>query len=337
MKRLIDMGVMPSRQRNTRGTLKPHLCLSFRSEGGRLSTFTIDSTRNTGKTPQPDAYLITHAHSDHYGSSAMLSDRAVCTDKTAKALEIRYERVYKGSTLATGDSIVINDVEVKTYTTGHTEGAVAFYWVNDVGTRILVTGDVKDPSALPDCDLLITEANYGDVNDLSCYFEDDVEGLRHVLESEPHVAFGAYAFGKAQRVVEMLRSFGHQDVIEMEDKSLQLTRCLLDNAGELAGLGECGHEGVCIVPPRALADLPDSMPKYVMTGRVDQRYAAISISDHLDARGLVQMVEKLDPEMTLVYHPKGPRPARFASHLQSLGRAAISLDDVSNIMSHHIL
>ncbi len=41
-----------------------------------------------------------------------------------------------------------------------------------------------------------------------------------MLEENPCVALGAYAFGKAQRVVELVRSLGYGDVIEMEAQSL---------------------------------------------------------------------------------------------------------------------
>ncbi|WP_321429709.1 hypothetical protein [uncultured Methanolobus sp.] len=89
-----------------------------------------------------------------------------------------------------------------------------------MGTRILVTGDVKDASMLPESDLLITEANYGDPGDTTCFFDDDLEGFENAFRDNPSIAFGAYAFGKAQRAVELLRGFGYGGVIEMDEKSL---------------------------------------------------------------------------------------------------------------------
>lgn len=65
------------------------------------------------------------------------------------ALEIRHDRKYAGSMCRLGDEIDIKGTKVKTFPTEHTVGASAFYWENDVGTRILVTGDVKDASSLP--------------------------------------------------------------------------------------------------------------------------------------------------------------------------------------------
>ncbi|MBN2109907.1 MAG: MBL fold metallo-hydrolase, partial [Methanosarcinaceae archaeon] len=272
-----------------------------------------------------------------YGKSAMLSERAVCSDKTALALEIRHDKVYRGRTMEVGGSIDVSGVNVATYPNFHTVGSTAFYWENDVGTRILVTGDVKDASQLPECDVLITEASYGDPGDATCYFDDDVEGFTSALQDNTCVAFGAYAFGKAQRAVELMRSSGYNGAVEMEEKSLQLTRSLLDNAGELACLGGSCGDHVCIVPPWDLDRLPPDMPRYVMTGRADYRYPVIQISDHLDARGLTRMVRDLYPEFTVVYHPAGHRPARFASHLKSIGFNAIPLDRISNVLSNEFI
>lgn len=337
MKELVDLGVMVFREKNSRGSFKPHLSVKFRSVEGDLVTFSVDTTRTPGKYIQPDAYLITHAHSDHHGKSAMLSDRAVCSDKTALALEIRHQRTYAGRTFKVGDTVDVNGVKVYTFPNFHTVGSTSFMWENELGTRILVTGDVKDASMLPECDVLITEANYGDPGDATCYFDDDLEGFECAFRDNPSIAFGAYAFGKAQRAVELLRGMGYDGIIEMDEQSLSLTRHLLEDAGELSCLGHSCSDCISVVPPWDLDKLPSHMSKFVMTGRSDYKYPAIQISDHLDARGLEAMVKNIDPEFTVVYHPAGHRPGRFAKHLDKIGFNALSIDRIENVLSNEFV
>ncbi|HII06452.1 MAG TPA: hypothetical protein HA349_03805, partial [Methanotrichaceae archaeon] len=86
-----DMGVRPVRRLNRNNRPAPHLSLRFDSH-----LFSIDTSRSPKSSVQPDAYLVTHAHGDHYGKSAMLSPSAVASRETALALEIRHEKAYKG-------------------------------------------------------------------------------------------------------------------------------------------------------------------------------------------------------------------------------------------------
>jgi putative mRNA 3-end processing factor len=267
----------------------------------------------------------------------MLSPNAVCSDKTAMALEIRHDKRYAGRMCGVGEEIEIDEVKIKTFATEHTVGATAFYWENDVGTKILVTGDVKDASKLPPCDVLITEANYGDPEDPSCYFADDLEGMKCALFEHETVAFGAYEFGKAQRAVELIRGFGYSGTIRMDARTRALTRSMLEDAGELEGLGSREDDGVFIVAPWELDKLPRNMKKYVLSCRMDYPYPIIKISDHLDACGLEDMVRKLNPEVTLVYHPGGHRPSKFSKHLNSIGMDALSIDQIDNVLSNEYI
>lgn len=318
---MVDLGVEPLRRVNSRGGLAPHLFLRFDSH-----LFSVDTSRSPKACIQPDAYLITHAHSDHYGKSAMLSQRALASKETARALEIRYDKEYKGQTFAVGESILVGDVEVKTYSTGHTIGSTAFYWETDVGTRVLVTGDVKDYSQLPRCDYLIAEANYGDPWDPSCIFDDDLGGFFEALESG--ASFGAYAFGKAQRAVALMRAMGYDGEIGMDAQSLALTRELMPEAGSLT---KANGRGTNVVTPWNLHQLP-GRNKYFLTGRRDTSYPTIRLSDHLDFRGLMKMFEHVSPQEILVYHPEGDRANLLAHHLQQCGMETTALEQIEKLV-----
>jgi putative mRNA 3-end processing factor len=325
LKPLFDLGVLPVRYRTGRG-FKPHVSLIFNAE--RRLTFSIDTTNSL--SPKPDAFLITHAHSDHHGKSAMLSRKAVCSEETACALEILSGKKYAGSTFKIGDTINVCDVEVRTYPTHHTIGSCAFFWKNEMGTRILVTGDVKDARDLPECDCLVTEANYGDYEDPNCHFEDNIAAFKEAVEeSSGDIVFGAYSFGKAQRTVRLLRDSGYADGIGMEPVSLALTGGLMENTGPLGGLDS--NYGVRITTPAGIPAI-QAAKKFILTGRRDYGFPTINISDHMDVNGLIDMVHRCTPRAVITYHPAGHRPLKLAAYLNKEGIYARALQQISNVI-----
>lgn len=321
MKPLYDLGVLPVRYRTGKG-FKPHLSLTFNSE--KTHTFAVDTTRSYHS---PDSYLITHAHSDHHGKSAMLSEKAICSEETSRALEILYGKKYAGRTFKLGETIDIAGVHVRTYPTHHTIGSTAFFWENEVGTRILVTGDVKDAKDLPKCDLLVTEANYGDFDDPNCHFHDDIGTFREAVKEHDDIALGAYAFGKAQRAVQLLRESGYSGKIGMDPASLALTEGLMENAGQL-----CGLDGDCGIRIAALTKLPsiNASRKFVLTCMRGYGFPTISISDHMDVNGLIGMVDQCAPQAVIVYHPGGHRPVKLAAYINKMGVYARALEQINN-------
>jgi len=140
---LRKVGITPLRVFSGRG-VKPHLSLSFYDVEGIERIFGIDTTPFSKKMVEPDSYLITHAHSDHYGKSAMSSKLSVASKETATALELLHGREFNGSTFEMEGSFLIGETEVSTFRTNHTIGSSAYLWENECGVRILVTGDVKD-------------------------------------------------------------------------------------------------------------------------------------------------------------------------------------------------
>jgi putative mRNA 3-end processing factor len=326
-KTLAAMGFAPVRHRTSGGNFKPHFSLSFGS-GGERRTFGVDTTRHGRKDDQ--YFLITHAHTDHFGKSAMLSERAIASDKTAVTLEMRHDQRFQGRTFKVGETVDVDGVAVRTYYTHHSIGATAFFWENDLGVKVLVTGDVKDFSGLPHCDLLVTEATYGDPGDLNCIFKDDIDSFKAALEHRM-VGFGAYAFGKAQRAVSMAREFGFDEAIAMDKNSLILTRLLLgESAGDLVKLNGESHR-LSITSPWTLNNLNFGTKKYVLTGQKYYEHPTICISDHLDFNGLRDMVCAIDPEFTLVYHPDGgANAAAFSAFLNRNGRPSCALADLAD-------
>ncbi|MEI8004552.1 MAG: MBL fold metallo-hydrolase RNA specificity domain-containing protein, partial [Methanothrix sp.] len=58
----------------------------------------------------------------------------------------------------------------------------------------------------------------------------------------------------------------------------------------------------------------------------------IQLSDHLDFRGLMKMIEHVSPRNVLVYHPKGARASLLAHHLQECGLETTSLDMIEKFV-----
>lgn len=344
-KELAELGFVVYRRQNSTGGMKPHLFVRFKSKDGRLLTFAIDTTRLSASQNPPDAYLITHAHSDHYGKSAMLSDKAWCSEETAHALEIRYDKTYNGQTFKIGETVDICGVPVQTFDVFHTPGSSAFYWENELGNSIMVTGDVKDARLLPKCDILLTEASYGDPTDSSCYFKDDISAFHHAVLShvgKRKIVFGAYEFGKSQKAVSLIREMGYNGPIAMNEKTLSLTEKFVSNAGELnisSPLIETGEAeadcSISILPVHDLSSLSSDFQKYVLTCRPDYPFESIRLSDHLDVDGLTQMIQDINPQVTIIYHPnKSSRTDRFSNHLKKKGYKAFSINQIQNIVKN---
>src|SRR5215213_4761748 len=163
---------------------------------------------------QPKAKaLVTHGHSDHArgGHGAVLA--------TAETLAIMAVRCgpQNGRALAYDETIRVGEVDVRFVPAGHVLGSAQIV-LEHGGERVVVSGDYKrrdDPTCAPfvpvPCDIFITEATFG----LPVFRHPDtgaeVDRLLHRLHADPSrcVLVGAYALGKAQRLIAELRARGH--------------------------------------------------------------------------------------------------------------------------------
>src|SRR5678816_3120406 len=255
---------------------------------------------------QPKAKaLITHGHSDHArgGHGAVLA-----TAETLAIMEVRCGP-QSGQALAYDDTIRVGEVDVRFVPAGHVLGSAQIV-LEHKGERVVVSGDYKrrpDPTCpcfvpVP-CDIFITEATFG----LPVFRHPDtgseIDRLLHRLHSDPSrsVLVGAYALGKAQRVITELRRRGHEQPIYIHG-ALQRLCDLYEELG--VPLGEMRHTAsatkqemaghIVIAPPSALNDrwsrrLPDpvtAMASGWMRIRQRARQSNIElplvISDHAD-------------------------------------------------------
>ena len=253
--------------------------------------------------------LVTHGHADHARGG---HGRSVATAETLAIMRARY-----GESTATF------------HPAGHVLGSAQILLERD-GERIVVTGDFKrrpDPTCLPfvpvPCDVLITEATFGLPVFVHPPIAHEIERLLAALAAAPErcVLVGAYALGKAQRVIAELRRAGHQAPIYLHGAMQRLCDLYVDHGVELGDLRLVAEAEkaelagkVVIAPPSALNDrwsrrLPDPLTAMAsgwmrIRQRVVQRGVELPliISDHADWEELTATIRELAPAETWVTH-----------------------------------
>src|SRR3569833_118369 len=194
---------------------------------------------------QPKAKaMVTHGHSDHArgGHGAVLAPA-----ETLAIMEVRCGP-QSGQPIAYGESITVGEVDVSFLPAGHVLGSAQIVLEHN-GEKVVVSGDYKrrpDPTCpcfVPvACDIFITEATFG----LPVFRHPDtgseIDRLLHRLHSDPSrcVLVGAYALGKAQRIITELRARGHHDPIYFHG-ALERLNQLYESFG--VDLGALRHPG----------------------------------------------------------------------------------------------
>src|SRR5215218_2682943 len=169
-----------------------------------------------------DRAVITHGHSDHAraGHGVVLA-----TPQTLDIMACRYGEEFTGRrhALSYGETVTRDGVEVSLVPAGHVLGSAQAV-VRWKGLTMVVSGDYKrtrDPTCPPfeptPCDVFISEATFG----LPVFrHPDDREEIARLLRSvaqfpeRSHIV-GAYALGKAQRIIRLLREAGWTDTIHV--------------------------------------------------------------------------------------------------------------------------
>ena len=274
--------------------------------------------------PKPRA-LITHGHADHAcgGHGAVWA-----TPETLAIMDVRYGQ-QNANPVAYGESLTIGEVEVSFVPAGHVLGSAQIV-LDYKGERVVVSGDYKrraDPTCagfvVVPCDIFITEATFG----LPVFHHPDTGGeidrllARLAAEPERCVLVGAYALGKAQRVIAELRGRGHEAPIYYHGAMERLCRLYEDLGVPLGDLrpatGASKDElrgRVVICPPGALNDrwsrrLPDPVTAMAsgwmrIRQRARQRNVELPlvISDHADWDELTQTIRDVAPKEVWITH-----------------------------------
>ncbi|WP_109807849.1 ligase-associated DNA damage response exonuclease [Sphingosinithalassobacter portus] len=274
--------------------------------------------------PVPRA-LVTHGHADHArGGHGVVH----ATAETLAIMGVRYG-AQSGVPVAYGETLRIGDVDVTYLPAGHVLGSAQIL-LEHRGERVIVSGDYKrrpDPTCAPfepvSCDVFITEATFGLPVFRHPETHDEMDKLLARLRAEPErcVLLGAYALGKAQRVIAELRAMGFDDPIYIHG-ALQR---LCDLYGELGvdlgelrpatGVAKGELQGrLILAPPSALNDrwsrrLPDPVTAMAsgwmrVRQRARQRNVELPIilSDHADWDELTDTIREIAPREVWVTH-----------------------------------
>ena len=274
--------------------------------------------------PKPRA-LVTHGHSDHArgGHGAVWA-----TPETLAIMDARYG-AQSANPVGYGEELKMGDVAVRFVPAGHVLGSAQIV-LEHAGERVVVSGDYKrraDPTCPPfepqKCDVFITEATFGLPVFVHPDTGDEIDKLLAALHANPDrcVLVGAYALGKAQRVITELRQRGHDDPIYIHGALQRLCDLYADLGvplGELRPATDAskaemaGH--IVIAPPGALNDrwsrrLPDPITA-MASGWMRIRQRAVQrnvelplmISDHADWNELTDTILEIAPKEVWVTH-----------------------------------
>jgi putative mRNA 3-end processing factor len=276
---------------------------------------------------QPKARaLVTHGHADHARGG---HDKVWATAETLAIMNCRYGPQDGGCAVGYGEVVRVGEVDVSFVPAGHVLGSAQIV-LEHGGERVVVSGDYKrrpDPTCLPfepvPCDIFITEATFG----LPVFRHPDttaeIDRLLLRLSENPDrcILIGAYALGKAQRLMMELRGRGYHEPIYIHGALQRLCDLYKEHGvalGELRPATEAKKDElrgkVVVAPPGALNDrwsrrLPDPITAMAsgwmrVRQRARQRNVELPliVSDHADWDELTDTITELQPREVWITH-----------------------------------
>jgi len=306
--------------------------------------FYVDPVRPVGRA------VITHGHGDHARSGHGM---VLATPETLAIMGARYGEEFAGAreALDYGESVERNGVSVTLVPAGHILGSaqVVLRWK---GMSIVVSGDYKrrrDPTCARfepvACDVFVSEATFG----LPVFrHPDDGHEVRKLLRSlqqfpERTHLVGAYALGKAQRLICLLREADYNETIYIHGAMVALN-ALYESFGVALGplapattdRREKLEGKIVIAPPSAVADkwsrrFADPIPAFAsgwmrVRARARQRHVELPLilSDHGDWDELTSTIAELKPQELWVTHGSEEALLRWAG-LNGIAAQALEL------------
>jgi len=272
--------------------------------------------------------VVTHGHADHARPGHA---RVLATPETLAIMRARYGDRAGGELqpLRYGEWITLGEARLRFAPAGHVLGSAQAV-IECKGRRVVVSGDYKrraDPTCTPfevvPCDVFVTEATFGLPVFRHPPAEEEVARLLRSLAVFPERSHlvGAYALGKAQRLIALLRAAGWERPIHLHGALQPLCRLYQELGVPLGELRPATLEQrdamageIVLAPPSALADRwarRFAEPLTVMASgwmRVRQRAKQrgvelpLVISDHADWDELTATLEEVGAPEVWVTH-----------------------------------
>lgn len=291
--------------------------------------------------------LVTHGHADHARGG---HGETIATLATLAIMKLRYATSQGAVPVEYGETIPLGGGVSATFLpAGHVLGSAQIL-LEHAGERVIITGDYKrapDPTCAPfavtRCDIFITEATFG----LPVFTHPPITGeIAKLLEARAKhpdscILVGAYALGKAQRVIAELRAAGHGDTIWLHGAMAAMCRLYEEHGVALGNLRlvsdapskDAMRGAIILAPPSALNDrwsrrLPDpitAMASGWMRVRQRARQRGVElplvISDHADWNELTRTIAEVNPQETWITHGREQALLRWCELSQRRARA----------------
>jgi putative mRNA 3-end processing factor len=274
--------------------------------------FFIDPVRPVARA------VVTHGHADHARPG---HDHVLATAQTLDIMALRYGANHAQSTQSAtyGETLRIGDVDMRFVPAGHVLGSAQIV-IERAGLRLVITGDYKrgeDPTCavfecVP-CDVFVSEATFGLPVFRHPPIREEIAKLIASTQLFPDRAHlvGAYALGKAQRMIALLRAQGYDRPIWLHGALEKLSDYYISQGVDLGPLRKVAAEDrttlageIVICPPSAMQDrwsrkFPDPIACFAsgwmrVRARARQKGVALPlvVSDHADWDDLIATIRE---------------------------------------------
>ena len=284
------------------------------------SGIVLDPSSNSHEYPA----FVSHAHADHAAAFKHPDMLKYATEPTYSLLEsLNWRKLGNWKPIQLGETVKIDDIEVKAHNAGHVLGSVSFEINTPEGT-ILYSGDfamgnsyTMEPARSVPCDMLIIESTFGaPMFRFPKRSEVALEMVRWAtMEAIPKgmiPTFRTDSIGNAQEIISAFNKLTNlpvvtaksatkvSDVYKQYGYKLDYVDAKSPEGEELLESGRC-----LIVGPKGAKLKYDNLDTALASGwavMLGHRRRAFPLSDHADFNELLSFIRKCHPKRVLTFH-----------------------------------